>query len=223
MFDVKIMRVVKHEFINYSYLLIHKNTQQAMIVDPAWDFEQIKKAVEIEAVSVCGILVTHHHFDHINLAETFSVLYNVPVYVSKKEYCGYNLHFSNVKLFDNDELISFENFHVKTIFTPGHTSGGCCFLVEGNLFSGDTLFIEGCGSCSKNEIGGSSSAMFDSLCKLKSVIDDEILVFPGHKFSASIPQTFENVKRMNIYLQINDKNQFIRFREENTKRNFDFS
>ena len=66
------------------------------------------------------------------------------------------------------------------LHTPGHTPGSQCFLVNGNLVSGDTLFLEGCG---RTDLPGSNpDDMYDSLKMLASLPGDTI-VYPGHRYS----------------------------------------
>lgn len=79
------------------------------------------------------------------------------------------------------DVISVGEIKVALLHTPGHTPGSQCFLVEGRLVSGDTLFLEGCG---RTDLPGSNPAlMYESLQLLASLPDDTV-VYPGHMYSA---------------------------------------
>lgn len=73
-------------------------------------------------------------------------------------------------------MISVGGIDVKIIATPGHTKSGVCYLIGGNLFSGDTLFIEGCGLCYGR--GADPRELYISLTKLKNILPNDTLVFP---------------------------------------------
>ena len=86
----------------------------------------------------------------------------------------------------------------------------------------DTLFNEGCGSCT--EIKSNPELLFNSIQFLKNHVQDNCLIFPGHSFGSDVGKTFEQVKKMNIYLGIEDKNQFVDFRmRKNQQSGFNFS
>ncbi len=86
------------------------------------------------------------------------------------------------------------NIDVSLLHTPGHTPGSQCFLVDGRLVAGDTLFLEGCG---RTDLPGSDSRqMAESLRRLAEVPDDTIL-YPGHRYSAASSATMEAVKEFN--------------------------
>src|SRR5688500_18031630 len=81
---------------------------------------------------------------------------------------------------DSGDVVEVGAVGIQVLHTPGHTPGSQCFLVDGMLVSGDTLFLEGCG---RTDFPGSSpAAMFDSLQKLASLPDDTV-VYPGHRYS----------------------------------------
>jgi glyoxylase-like metal-dependent hydrolase (beta-lactamase superfamily II) len=73
---------------------------------------------------------------------------------------------------------------VKFIHTPGHTKGSICLLADKYLISGDTLFEQSIGRT--DFPGGSHTAIIDSIKNKLFILDDEVLVFPGHGFTTSI-------------------------------------
>ena len=94
------------------------------------------------------------------------------------------------KFFDEGQEIKVGNLTFKTIFTPGHTKGGTCFLVEDNLFTGDTLFN---GSIGRTDfLGGSYNELITSIETKLMPLDNNINVYPGHGPKSSIG--YERVK-----------------------------
>ncbi|WP_207642628.1 MBL fold metallo-hydrolase [Ruminiclostridium josui] len=100
---------------------------------------------------------------------------------------------------------------IKNIHTPGHTFGSTCYLVDGNLFTGDFIFIEGCGICTSN--GASAREMYTSIQKIKSNISLETRIFPGHSYGKPPGYPLKYLFENNIYFQIDDVDKFIAFRQ----------
>ena len=65
--------------------------------------------------------------------------------------------------------------------TPGHTPGSQCFLVDGKLVAGDTLFLDGCGRTDLP--GGDPDAMYESLTQRLAMVPDDTVLYPGHLYS----------------------------------------
>ena len=87
---------------------------------------------------------------------------------------------------------------VTLIHTPGHTPGSQCFLVDGRLISGDTLFLEGCG---RTDLPGSDpEEMYRTLTERLSQISDDTVLFPGHFYSRDPSASMGDVRGMNYVL-----------------------
>ena len=90
--------------------------------------------------------------------------------------------------------------------TPGHTPGSQCFLVDGRLISGDTLFLEGCG---RTDLPGSDTGqMYDSLQRLAALPADTV-VFPGHRYSAPASASMDAVLRQNYVFRPSSREQWL--------------
>ena len=89
------------------------------------------------------------------------------------------------KLKGDLEILKFGTYEFQCIHTPGHTTGGCCFLVSDILFSGDTLFPGGPGSTS---FGGDEQAILSSIREKLLILPDKTKVYPGHGPSTTIGQ-----------------------------------
>lgn len=195
---------------NNVYVIIDKKTRNAAIVDPACDMEQIKQLVQDKEVNLNTVLITHTHEDHIRRVEDIVLAYNSDVYVSKLEKEFYSYNCKNCIAFeDNDEVLIGET-KVKCWLTPGHTIGSSCFLVEGSIFSGDTIFIEGCGNCVSE--GSSAIDMYYSIKRIREQISDTVKVYPGHTYYYSPGKEMSFLKENNIYFLIDEKEKFVEFR-----------
>ncbi len=205
------MRTNNQNYINYVYLCIDNYSKEAFLVDPAWNVEKIEECILGEGVHLNMVLITHCHEDHTNLAGYFAKKYNISVYVSNDEIQYYKFKCKNLKGFEDGAVFLLYNQKVKCLATPGHTIGSTCFLIDGVVFTGDTLFIEGCGSC--EFAGGSMEQMYESLFLLRKYISGETKVFPGHKFKSELGKTFDYVMENNIYFYATTKSQFIKMKE----------
>jgi len=215
------MRVQKGLSINYCYLIFHRKTKFGILLDPAWEPDKINAMISKHQIILKAILLTHHHPDHIDLADFFSSSKQIPVYMSSEEIMHYGFACTYLSPLLSEEPLYISNIRVKPIFTPGHTSGCTCYLIGKNIFTGDVLFNEGCGLCLGK--GSDPIAMFYSLQKLKKEIAKTDYVYPGHCYGLPVGQSFEVVLKNNIYLDINDVDSFVKFRMRPRQRGlFDF-
>lgn len=215
-------RVKRFGFVNYVYLIIDKMTNETAIVDPSWDYEGLMELVKQLNVKIDIILLTHSHMDHVYLVERIVEKYkDVKVYISDLECQYYDYYAPNmIRLYDGD-IIKIGETYVNCILTPGHTKGSMCFLLDDCIFTGDTLFIEGCGMCSS--LGGDARDMYESVQRLKKIIPEYTKVYAAHSYGKEPGCIMKDVMNENIYLNIDDVNKFIEFR--NRKRQpklFDF-
>ncbi|GAB3327954.1 MBL fold metallo-hydrolase [Bordetella tumulicola] len=200
---------VRHQaFVNNNYLIVDPVSHQAVVVDPAWEMDKIQVELEHAQATLSGILITHSHHDHINLAKPMADFYNCPIWMSQREIQSSGFSSRHLIALD-DTAFHVGGLSIQPILTPGHTPGCVCFLIGNNLFSGDVLFAEGCGICMDLE---SAYAMFDSLELLKAVIKPDTHVFPGHTYMRSPGQNFGDLLGYNIYLNFPDKYAFAAFR-----------
>nr|ASA76634.1 putative hydrolase [Pyxidicoccus sp. MCy9557] len=194
------------DVVNYSYLVIHRATGQALIVDPAWELDTIEGALRSADATLEGVLLTHSHFDHVNLVAPLVARHGADVWMSREELQFYRFSCPNLRAIDSEEPFTVAGMHVTPVLTPGHSRGSTCFFVGDNLFCGDTLFTEGCGACIGE--GANPLEMFQSLQRLKARCGPGVRVFPGHSFGEPVGKTFELVRQNNIYLQLESYEPF---------------
>ncbi len=83
MVQVYPLRVRKDSFINYTYVVVNKSSQEALLIDPGWEPDTIMHCLLKTECTLRGILLTHHHPDHTQLAAYFASTFKVPVYMSQ--------------------------------------------------------------------------------------------------------------------------------------------
>jgi hydroxyacylglutathione hydrolase len=213
---IKTSRLV---FKNYTYLIVNEASKQGILIDPAWELAKYNEALKVDNIKLSAILLTHHHLDHSHLANDLAIQHECPVYMAQDEIQYYQFKCNNLQPIPSDcEFFDIAGISIRVIATPGHTYGGVCYLIDNQLFTGDTLFNEGCGIC--NTKGGNPRQMYDSLQKFKSVLSKDTLIYPGHEFKYPIGQSFDFLMKNNIYMQINDIEDFIKFRMRKGQTSF---
>ncbi len=195
---MKIKTLVVGLFRTNTYILVKDN--ECIIIDPADDHNKINNYLKENNLSLKAILLTHGHFDHFGSAESLASEYNVNVYISIKDkellsdpakngsdkYSRRLITLDkNVKFITKEGLLEISNFKIDVLFTPGHTKGGVCYLIDNNLFSGDTLFKNGVGRV--DFYGGAATELNKSIKRLLS-LDENLKVYPGHGEATSIKE-----------------------------------
>jgi glyoxylase-like metal-dependent hydrolase (beta-lactamase superfamily II) len=197
---------------NFVYLIGCRSTRQVLLVDPAWNVDELLNLVEARDLTPAGVAVTHYHPDHVggeimgHQIEGVSDLIErrgLPVYVNRTEAEGLRkvtgLSKSDLRLMDSDERLEIGQVQIRFLHTPGHTPGSQCFLAENALVSGDTLFVRGCGRVDLP--GADADQMFESLRRL-AALPEETVLYPGHNYAEIPTSTIADEKRTNPYLAI---------------------
>jgi glyoxylase-like metal-dependent hydrolase (beta-lactamase superfamily II) len=180
------------------YVLVDNDTKDCAIIDPGGDAEVIINKIKSLGVKVNFVLLTHGHADHTGGVKEIRNEFKCPVYINKKDYeiirLGESI-FGNMAengdafIKDGEEL-SFGNIKIKCIETPGHTPGGMCYLIDGKLFTGDTLFY---GSVGRTDFAYGNFDMLQTSIKSKLfTLSEDTLAFPGHGPKTSIGFEKEN-------------------------------
>ncbi len=220
-YEVHQLNTIFYNFSNYCHIVEDKASKAALVVDPAWELEKIANKLYKLDIELRAILLTHSHYDHVNLVGPLLKRFNPQVYMSKAEIDYYGFRCKNLNALNHMDEIALGDTDVTCLHTPGHTAGGMCYLLQDSIFTGDTLFIEGCGIC--NCKGGSPEQMFDSIQLIKAVVNPDTLIYPAHSFGKMPGQTLDFLMKENIYFQIEKKEFFVDFRmRENQKGLFNF-
>ncbi|KAL7890640.1 hypothetical protein AOLI_G00001160 [Acnodon oligacanthus] len=166
---------------NYSYVIIDTASNLAAVVDPA-DPQFVQACLEEEGVTLEAILCTHKHWDHSGGNRALRRLHSsCRVYGNLMD----NIPGLTHPLTDKDTIDVGTRLRFRAFYTPGHTVGHMIYLLDGrafggpsSLFSGDLVFLSGCGRMFE----GSASTMLSSLDTVGSLNDDTLL-WPGHEYA----------------------------------------
>lgn len=206
----EIIQLIPEDHDNFVYIIADRQSGEAAVVDPAWDAEGILEVIEDEGLTLTTILITHSHHDHVNAVKA---LYNerVTLFVGEHEYPHWpDCPEDAILVADGDE-IQFGKTSISVINTPGHTPGGVSYLIDKHLFTGDTLFIYGCGRADLK--GGDVQQLWHSLQRLKKLPPDTNL-WVGHHYSTKEESTLGEQLTSNPFLMIDNASDFARYRLE---------
>lgn len=184
-----------------------------MVVDPAWDAPAILGAAEAEGRRLTGIVLTHHHADHLNAVPALLEVVDVPVYAQRDEVaCAPVLQAwgDAVRPVGPGEVLHLAGVPVTCLHTPGHTPGSQCLWCGDALFTGDTLFVNACGRCDLP--GGDAGALHRSLFEVLGRLDAATRVFPGHDYGDVPVSTLGRERAQNPYLLRPLREDFIAWR-----------
>ena len=196
------------QMVNFVYAIGDRATGECVLVDPAYDPAGLVATMAADGMTVTGVLATHYHADHVggsifghDIAGIAGLLEHVacPVHVQRAE-VPWVTRTTGVAEADlvahaSGDVVRVGDVEIELVHTPGHTPGSQCFLVRGKLVSGDTLFLDGCG---RTDLPGSDHAqMIESLRRL-SKVDDDVVLYPGHRYSLASSATMASVKQSNF-------------------------
>ena len=201
---------------NFVYLIGDPETRECVAVDPAWEIDAILDQIASDDMRLTGVLVTHTHQDHVG-GHLFG--HDIPgiadllgkaaakIYVHKAEREFLKGFGSDLVKVEGGESLDVGRMKITFVHTPGHTPGSQCFLVDGRLISGDTLFIRSCG---RTDLPGSDPGeMYTSLTQRLGALPDETIVFPGHNYGGTVT-TIGDEKRHNPKMRFPSMTEFLR-------------
>ena len=108
---------------------------------------------------------------------------------------------------DHGDRIDVGGIEIELMHTPGHTPGSQCFLVDGRVVSGDTMFIDACGRV--DFPGGNAEQMYYSLTQKLMALPEDTILFPGHNYAPLKQATIGEQKKTNPYLRFGSLKQFL--------------
>ena len=184
---------------NLSYVLYDDESKEAAIIDISVEPKILIDFIKEEGLKLKFAVIMHSHFDHLNGYDYYREE-GIKLVASEQIKKAVDL-----KLKDGDELgsgkysnLGLGKHKLKVIHTPGHLFDAICLLVEGKLFTSDTLFI---GCCGRTDLDGADpEEMKKSLEKIK-FLPDETIIYPGHDYSSVPFTTLGEQKESNSYLR----------------------
>jgi len=190
---------------NYMYLVIDKTSMQAVVFDPV-EPENVLKEIRRQNVTLSAILTTHHHWDHANGNTEMVSSYQSEVPSANLEVYGGDDRIQSLTMkIGQGDTIKVGSMTFQCIFTPCHTLGHICYYLtteDSNIqkpavFTGDTLFIGGCGKFFE----GTAEQMYSALVEKLGALPPDTMVFCGHEYTVNNLKFGLHVDPSNTVLQ----------------------
>lgn len=179
------------------YFVRNQGSRECVVIDPGDRFKKIKNYIDENDLDVKAILLTHGHYDHIGQTKALKELTGAEIYIhalDKDKLVDPDkslASFSYAKcepapadvLLQGGEVLHIAGMDIKVIHTPGHSSGGVCYIIENSIFCGDIIFCGG--SYGRYDFyDGNFGKLCDSVNKILS-IPGNFDIYPGHGESTS--------------------------------------
>lgn len=196
----------------FCYLVGCPETKECLVIDPAGDEERVVKLIQEKGFSLKRIVNTHGHADHTcgnarvkELTGSKIVMHPLDDRLfnsSEGRQMALQMGFSPSPPADehveDGDRIHVGRVSLEVIHTPGHSPGGICLLGDGNLFTGDTLFV---GAIGRTDLPGASMRQFmESIRTRLLTLPGETVVWPGHDYGMKPSSKISDEIRSNPWL-----------------------
>lgn len=188
----------------FTYILAAPGSDAAVIIDPVdQHVERDLAHLRRLGLRLEYILETHAHADHVTSAGRLRQLTGARAAVPS----GCGIPPAEVQLQDGDIIRFGAGETIAVIHTPGHTAGSMCYVWRGNVFTGDTLLIDGCGRTDFQS--GSAESLYDSVTSKLFTLPDDTLMWPCHDYKGQAVSTIGWEKRHNARLANRSRADFV--------------
>lgn len=196
------------QMVNFAYAIGDRSTGECLLVDPAWNVDDLIERVGDDGMKIVGVLATHYHADHVGGSIMGHDIQGVAALLERLS-CPVHVQSDEIEWMERTsgvgadhlvahspgDVVTVGGVEVKLVHTPGHTPGSQCFLVDGRLVAGDTLFLDGCG---RTDLPGSDPVAMAESLRLLHQVDDDVVLYPGHRYSVASCATMGSVKQSNF-------------------------
>jgi sulfur dioxygenase len=188
----------------HTYVIAKSKGGKAVIIDPVIsEVERYVDYLNLMGLTLTKALDTHVHADHITALPWLRKSLKCITMAGKES----QVKAVSVRFKDGDIIKIDKNLELKVLSTPGHTSDSYCFHMEGMVFTGDTLFIRGCGRTDFQN--GSSKALYESIQEKLFTLPDSTVVYPGHDYKGELQSTIGLEKKENPRLANKSQEEFV--------------
>lgn len=181
---MKIKRIIGGELEANGYIIYQREQSSCYLVDPGYNPDKYIKQIRELKLEVEGIILTHHHYDHVGGASRLRDYYERPVFMHRNDCDMYKGMVD--RMLEDGQILSLDGEELKIILTPGHTRGSVCIYSEKSkvAFTGDTIFNVDLG---RTDLKDGDPRQMESSCR--DIIDrwsNEITIYPGHGDSCNM-------------------------------------
>ena len=176
----------------FCYLIGCEDAGRAMVIDPGGDVDTIIAQAEKHHLTIAYIFNTHNHWDHTQGNDRLKSLTGAQLIIHAED--SESPATADIRL-EGDSEFQLGNIQIKFIHTPGHTRGGTCLYTQGQLFTGDTLFV---GDSGRTDLPGGDRPTLGASIRRLMKLPDETVVWPGHDYGPTPYSTIGHEKRTNV-------------------------
>ncbi|WP_139558599.1 MBL fold metallo-hydrolase [Methylotetracoccus oryzae] len=197
------------ETCTYTYLLGCKRTRRAVLIDPvASEVDGYCRQLDELELELIYTMETHVHADHI----TGSGLLRERLGSKSVVHRDAGAMCADLLVTDG-VLLQVGGLEFRVRHTPGHTSGCISFVMNDRVFTGDSLFIGGCGRTDFQQ--GDAGRLFDSIHDKLFTLPPDTLVYPGHDYNGNTVSTIRQERDRNPRLGgARTRDEFIQIMEQ---------
>lgn len=201
---MKILQIPVGQMANFTYIIADEETDEAAVIDPSWDLENIFDALKKNGWTAKYVINTHSHFDHVLGNEQVSKVTGAKIVQHESS------QLENQITVKDGDVITIGSIKLRVVHTPGHSKDSMCLVLDGQfVFTGDTLFV---GNCGRVDLPGSDpKEMYRSLLDKVGKLDEKLVVYPGHDYGPSPTSTIGHEKKFNHIMQPRTEREFLEF------------
>ena len=191
------------ESSTYTYLIAADCGREAVLIDPVKrNLEQYLKLLQQLELKLVAAMDTHLHADHITALGELRLKTQCKTMMGQQSLANC----VSAKFQDND-VLNFDGFELKVIYTPGHTDDSYSLLMNDRVFTGDTLFIRGTGRTDFQN--GNAGQQYDSLQNRLLTLPANTFVYPGHDYNGMTVSTIAEENKFNPRLQVGSREEYV--------------
>lgn len=175
----------------YTYVVADPDTKEAAIIDPVKEqFERDAQLIDELGFNLKYVLETHVHADHVTSSGKLRDRFGARVVLQEAS----NAKCADILAKDGD-VLKLGDKEIKVLHTPGHTDADATFQIEGAVFTGDALFVRGCGRTDFQ--AGDTEALYHSINDKIFSLPDDTVIYPGHDYKGQTASTVGEEKAYN--------------------------
>ena len=200
------------DFNIFSYLIADEQAKEGLFIDPSADHDLLIREAGLHGLTIKYIVNTHHHIDHAMGNREMVRRTGAKIVIHEADAAG--LLTTQREILDmfraepsppadlmvsEGQQIKVGNVALQVIHTPGHTPGGMCLLLDGMVFTGDTLFV---GSVGRTDFPGGSSRQLEHSIRTKLyTLPGDTIVYPGHNYGMRPTSTILSERLSNSFVR----------------------